>query len=62
MPIDLVIDDREGSTATTPKTPPITGSTGSNGDTQPNTEPNTEVRPIYIFLKSVYILRSREIF
>ena len=50
MPIDLVIDDREGSTATTPKTPPITGSTGSNGDTQPNTEPSTEVRPIY-FLK-----------
>ena len=51
MPIDLVIDDREGSTATTPKTPPITGSTGSNGDTQPNTEPSTEVRPIYFKIR-----------
>ncbi len=47
MPIDLVIDEREGSTATTPKTPPITGSTGSNGDAQP-TEP-TEVSTCICF-------------
>ncbi len=50
MPIDLVIDDREGGTAPAPKTPPITGtSSGTNGTEshQTDTVGGDQVSPLY---------------